>query len=166
MPQPLPDFAAILAALDAHQVRFVLIGGLAMQAQGSDYRTNDVDLFYARDKANLTALVQCLTPYQPRLRTGFDDVPFIFDTGTFKTTINLTLQTDLGAIDLLGEVAGVSSFDEVWERAMPIELYGIPVLVASLDDLIAMKQAAGRPKDQAHLLELRALRHLSDEDAA
>ena len=161
MLQPLPDFAAILAALDEHGVRFVLIGGLAMQVQGSDHRTDDIDIFYARDRGNLSALAASLAPFKPRLRGVPAEVPFVPDVQTFKNTLNLTLETSLGAVDLLGEVAGTTSFDAVWEQAIVIELYGVPVHVASLDDLIAMKQAAGRPKDQSHLLELQALRKLT-----
>lgn len=57
----------------------------------------------------------------------------------------------------------MSSFENMWERAMEINLGGFTVRVASIDDLIAMKQAANRPKDQAHIYKLLALKKLAEE---
>ena len=157
MPESLPDFPNILAALEAAQVRFVLIGGLAMVAHGSAHITVDIDICYARDWDNLAAIVAALKPSNPHLRGAPEGLPFFFDTRTFANVLNLTLATDLGGFDLLGEVSGVTPFDALWERSVVIELEGVAVHVASLDDLIPMKGAAGRPKDQSHLLELKAL---------
>lgn len=158
MPEPLPDFPNILAALEAAQVRYVLIGGLAMVAHGSAHITVDIDICYARDRGNLAALVAAIKPRNPHLRGAPEGLPFFFDTRTFANALNLTLATDVGSVDLLGEVPGVVSFDALWEHSVVIELEGVIVHVASLDDLIAMKEAAGRPKDQLHVLELKALR--------
>lgn len=68
MPESLPDFPNILAALEAAQVRFVLIGGLAMVAHGSAHITVDIDICYARDRDNLAAIVAALKPSNPHLR--------------------------------------------------------------------------------------------------
>ena len=160
MPELLPDFANVLAALEAAQVRFVLIGGLAMVAHGSVHITVDIDVCYARDRANFDALVAALKSSNPHLRGAPEGLPFFFDTRTFANALNLTLATDLGSVDLLGEVPGVASFDALWERSVVIDLEGVLVHVASLEDLIAMKRAAGRTKDQAHLMELEKLREL------
>ncbi len=75
--------------------------------------------------------------------------------------LNITLVTDAGSLDLLGEAPGAGPFEELWERAVVVEIDGSSVRVASVDDLIAMKTAAGRPKDKDHVLELRALRELA-----
>ncbi len=58
------------------------------------------------------------------------------------------------------EIGGVESFDDLRARAVPMDLGGFVVPVASLDDLIAMKRAANRPKDQLHIMELLALKKL------
>jgi len=163
MPESLPDFPNILAALEAAQVRFVLIGGLAMVAHGSAHITVDIDICYARDRDNFSALVAALKPSNPHLRGAPEGLPFFFDTRTFANVLNLTLATDLGGVDLLGEVPGIASFDALWERSVVIELEGVAVHVASLDDPIAMKVAAGRPKDHLHLLELKALRLITQD---
>jgi predicted nucleotidyltransferase len=63
-----------------------------------------------------------------------------------------------------GNVPGVDSFQGLWERSSEKVLFGVPVRVASLEDLIAMKRAAGRAKDQPHLLELERLRSLAAEE--
>jgi predicted nucleotidyltransferase len=166
MPEPLPDFQMpdfqnILAVLEAAQVCFVLIGGLAMMVHGSAHITVDIDICYARDRPNLEALIAALKPRNPHLRGAPEGLPFFFDTRTFANVLNLTLATDIGDVYLLGEVPGVVSFDALWERSIVIELEGIAVHVASLEDLIAMKRAAGRPKDQTHLMELERLRELT-----
>jgi hypothetical protein len=163
--EPLPDFYALLGALHAHHVRFVLIGGLAMIAQGSDAITRDVDIYYARDPDNLTALAQALAPLHPRLRGADENLPFRWDARTLRSGLNFTLSTDAGAIDLLGEAAGAEPFEALWNRSSEMELFGVPVRVASVEQLIAMKRAAGRPKDQVHLLELERLRALQSEAA-
>ena len=142
-----PDFFALLRTLESGGVRFVLIGGLAMIALGSNHVTQDVDIVYARDPENIAALVAVLKPQHPRLRGAPEGLPFIFDVRTFKNMLNMTLTTDAGSIDLLGEAPGAGTFEELWERAVVVELDGSPVRVASVDDLIAMKTAAGRPKD-------------------
>ena len=163
MPETPLDFARVLAALNAGNVRYLLIGGLAMVSHGSAHVTQDVDIFYARDLQNRQALVQALADYHPRLRGVPEGLPFFWDSRTLKDSVNLTLDTDLGAVDLLGEVAGVD-FEAAWERSVVLEIYGLAVHVAALDDLIAMKRAANRQKDQVHLLELEALRRLTQPD--
>ena len=164
MPELLPDFVSVLVALNAARVRFVLIGGLAMVAHGSAHITEDIDICYARDRENLVALVAALTPSNPHLRGAPEGLPFLFDTRTLANAFNLTLATDIGSVDLLGEVPGVGSFDTLWGRSVTLEMGGVLVRVASVDDLIAMKEAAGRLKDQSHVLELRALRKLTAGD--
>lgn len=91
-------------------------------------------------------------------------MPFVWDGGTIFQSSVLTLATDAGAVDLLGEVAGVSSYDKLADDAEVFELYGNDIRVASLEDLIRMKEEANRPKDQLHLLELRALRARQDAE--
>ncbi len=79
---------------------------------------------------------------------------------------NLTLQTDLGDFDILAEPEGIDNFEGLWERATYLPLFGLQVRVASLEDLIAMKRAANRPKDQLHVLELLEIQKLLREEGA
>jgi hypothetical protein len=67
-------------------------------------------------------------------------------------------------VELLGHSAGIGSFDELWERSIEMALEGRSVRVASLDDLLGMKRAAGRPKDFEHIVQLEALKRLLGDE--
>ena len=157
------DLEAILRVLHDAQVRFVVVGGIAMRLHGCAHITEDVDVSYARDRENLKALAQALASHHARLRGVPADLPFVLDEYTFRNVQNLTLQTDLGELDLLAVPDGADSFEGLWERSVEMTLGGFSVRAASVDDLIAMKRAANRPKDQAHLYELLALKKLLED---
>ncbi len=142
-------------------VQYVLIGGLAMQARGSSHLTRDVDVLYSRETSNLTALAHALQPIKPYLRDAPPELPFYLDERLLRATINLTLTTELGELDLLAEAPG-TTYEIALRRSELFELFGVPVRVASLDDLIAMKKAADRPKDKSHLFELLAIKKLQE----
>lgn len=151
------EFQQIISVLSAAGLRFVIVGGIAMRLQGSAHITDDIDFAIARDVDNLEALVKALAPYHPRLRGAPPGLPFFWEVRTLKNIMNITLETDLGSVDLLGEPAGVASFDALWQGATVLERSGIAVRVASIPALIAMKRAAGRPKDLLHLMELEQM---------
>lgn len=155
-----PDFEGVLRLLVQSKVRFVLIGGLAMIARGAANLTQDIDCLYERDPKNIGRLVDALRGSHPRLRTPGEPVPILWDKDFFRNVLNVTLSTDFGPVDLLAEAPGVTGFEELWERSEEMLLFGIRVRVASLDDLIRMKEATGRPKDNQHALQLRALRKI------
>ncbi len=151
------DFQQIIAVLAAAGLRFVIVGGVAMRLQGSAHITDDIDFAVARDTDNLEAVVKALAPYHPSLRGAPPGLPFFWDVRTLRNIMNVTLRMDLGSVDLLGEVAGIASFEQLWNDATAINLDGSPVHVASIPSLIAMKRAAGRPKDLSHLMELEQM---------
>ena len=155
--QQVGEFRQIIAALASAGLRFVIVGGVAMRLQGSAHITDDIDFAVARDPANLEALVKALAPYHPALRGAPPGLPFFWDARTLKNIMNITLRTDLGSVDLLGKLAGAASFEQLWSDAATIDLDGVPVRVASIPSLIAMKRAAGRPKDLLHLMELEQM---------
>ena len=155
--KPDNDFQRIIAALDASGLRFVIIGGIAMRLQGASHITDDIGLAFARDPHSLEALVSALAPYHPRLRGAPAGLLFFWDLRTLQTSVNMTLETDAGSVDLVGEPDGVASFEDLWNGATIMDRQGVQVRVASVEALIAMKRAAGRPKDYGHLLELKRL---------
>ena len=164
MPEGSPDFRPVLAALQSANVRFVLIGGLAMAAHGSDYATQDIDVGYSRDAENIRLISQALAGLHPRLRGFPEGLPFVWDERTVRAAANMTLDTDTSAVDILGDIPGVDSFEGLWARSVVIELYGFAVHVASIADLIAMKRTANRLKDQNHILELLELQKLLEDE--
>jgi len=152
------QFEEILRGLVAHHIDFVLVGGLAGVAHGSAYITSDLDIAYSRASSNIKRLVTYLRSIHAKLRGVPGDLPFVLDEKTFSFTMNFTFQTDLGDLDLLGEMAGVSPYAEVLKYSEVMNLYNMQIKVLSIDGLIQAKKAAGRPKDQMHLQELLALR--------
>jgi hypothetical protein len=147
--------------LAAHEVEFVIVGGVAMTLHGSAYMTFDLDVCYARPNENLRRLAAALSPHSPRPRDLPEALPFVWDASTLRNGMNFTLSTDLGDVDLLGEVKGVGSYNEAREASVIMQLYGYECRVFTLDALIASKRAAGRPKDLLVLPELEALREMS-----
>jgi len=99
-----------------------------------------------------------------RMRGLPPELSSILDERTLKNMTNLTLTTDLGNIDIHTELEGVDNFEGLWERATVISIFDYDVRVASLEDLIAMKRAANRPKDQTHVLELLEIQKLIREE--
>ena len=141
----------------------MIVGGIALLLLGGSHITFDADLAFARDKDNLDHIVDALGPFHPRLRGIDPHLPFIWDAQTVRNSTILTLVTDIGDVDLLGETEGVSSFSELYSRSVEIDLDGERVHVACLEDLLAMKLAANRDKDQRHIFELRALISVQSE---
>ena len=148
----------MLRVLNRHRVAFVLIGGVAARLHGSPSLTGDLDVCYDRGQENLERLAEALKELQARLRGVDEDVPFLLDAKTLKAGSNFTFVTTAGALDVLGAPAGTRGYDELIANAERMDIGGLEVLVADLDDLIRMKLAAGRPKDRIEAEILGALR--------
>ena len=136
-----------------------MIGGFAGRLHGSPTVTNDLDICYARDLDNLERLAVALRELRATLR-GAPSVPFRLEAKTFAAGDHFTFETEAGNLDVLGAPAGVRAMEDLERTAVPMDLDGVAVRVASIDDLIRMKQAAGRPKD---LIEAEVLGALRDE---
>ncbi len=156
------DVAGIISHLIAHRVEFVVIGGQAMRAQGATYITEDLDVCYRRTPQNIAALSAAFAPLHPYMRGAPPGLPFHFDAPTIQAGLNFTLQTDLGDVDVLGEVSGLGNYERVCAHSDELTVFGSKVRVLSLDGLIAAKKAAGRNKDRAHILELEELKKLRE----
>src|SRR5438552_2340375 len=105
------DFARVLQILARHDVKFILIGGLAAIVHGSPRLTFDVDMVYSRGRDNIRRLVEALRPFSPYLRGAAPGLPFVWDEKTVRMGLNFTLVTTLGDVDVLGEVAGGGTFE-------------------------------------------------------
>ena len=156
--EPAFDPLACLRVLVKLGVRFVLIGGYAAALRGSPMMTGDVDICHARDRENLDRLAAALQSLHARLRGAAADVPFLLDARTLAAGDHFTFATDAGPIDCLGAPAGTDGFVDLDAAATEEDLDGLVVRVASLDDLIRMKRAAGRPQDRIAVEWLSALR--------
>ncbi len=153
-----------LKSLTENRVEFVIVGGVAITAHGSAYLTEDLDFCYSRDKTNLKNIVSALSIYQPKPRGFPENLPYIFDETTLRNGTNFTFRTSIGDIDLLGEVAGVGTYNQVVEESEIKFLFGYEVRILSVAGLIKAKSAAGRTKDLLVLPELEALREAANKD--
>lgn len=145
-------------------VEFVVIGGLAAQAHGSTSITRDLDVCVARDLPNLERLAQVLRDVAAVRRGLPADAPAMppLDARTLRAGSLFTLDTAFGSFDILANPDPGFDFETLSRSAVRIDFLGMSLRFASLDDLIAMKRAAGRPKDRVELEILGALREEID----
>lgn len=151
------DFERLLAALNAAQVEYVIIGGFAATIHGSAHVTVDLDIVYGRRKANIERLVAALAPFKPYLRGAPPGLPFHFDVSTVERGLNFTLTTTAGDLDVLGEATGAGTYDALLPRSEPRTVFGFECRFVNLETLIHLKRAAGRPKDFERLAELELI---------
>jgi hypothetical protein len=151
------DFQALLSTLAGHEVAFIVVGGAAAIAHGSSRLTQDLDIVYQRSRANLDRLVGALLEHHPYLRGAPPGLPFLWDRATLERGLNFTLVTSLGDIDLLGEIPGGGTYEDLRAGAIRLSIFDVECLCLSLPQLIRAKRAAGRPRDLEALAELEAI---------
>lgn len=150
----------LLRRLAERRIDFVVIGGIAMILQGSGRNTFDLDLCFATDANNLRLLGEALVELGASLRGVDDDVPFVPDARKLARVDVLTLHTRLGNLDVLRSPSGAPTYARLRAGADVYDIGGIEVRVASVDDLLAMKRAAGRDKDLVDVSELEMIKRL------
>jgi hypothetical protein len=139
------------------EVEFIVIGGWSAILHGSARVTNDLDIYLSRKKENVRRLVVALAPYHPRLRDFSVERPFVRDEAALRNGIIFKFVTDVGCIDLLTEVNGLESFEEVKANAVKVQAFDRTVFTLDLRSLIKAKRATGRAKDLLGLPELEGL---------
>ena len=146
-PDPL-RLRELLKRLVEEEVRFVLVGGLAVNAWGYLRGTQDVDVVPDPDPENLEKLDALLRELGGKVDVsgrllGPDAI------STFLLTGDRTfVRTDLGQVDILQGLPQVPRYEDLQAQAKEIDLDGIPVRVCSLEHLLEMKRASERPRDQ------------------
>lgn len=135
------DLRGLLAALHDGQVRFVLIGGVAVGAHGYVRATEDVDIVPDPSPENVRRLGNALVDMDATLPLA-------------ERSERITLETGKGALDIVQRAPGVPGFAELDSAAVEADLLGVPVRVCSLAHLRAMKQARGASQDLADLERL------------
>lgn len=157
------DPRRIFETFARHHVDYIVIGGLAAIAHGHTRNTRDVDFLAASDSLNLERLASALRDLGARLSgarlSGVDAHLLgidVHDPATLASGANFTMETAAGGLDFFNEVPGAATYEELRARALAVDLGGLVVNVAGRDDLIRMKQAAGRPQDLADIAALTA----------
>jgi len=151
-----------MRVLHKWKVDYVVIGGIAATFQGSTTITRDFDICYSRERANLERLTSALRELDARLRGVDVDVPFQLDAASLRNGLNFTFKTKHGDFDCLGDPGGGFDYELLKRNADEMDVGAWKVMVSSLDDLIAMKRAAGRNKDRIEVENLSALREVRD----
>ena len=154
------DVPELLRRLVSAGVDFVVIGGIAVLLHGYPRMTRDLDIAFAYDSGNLRSLGRVLVDLKAKLRGVDPDLPFAPDEQTLSGIELLTLHTTAGWLDVQRRTPGVDSYESLRRRAERVDLDEFSVMVASLDDLIAMKRAAGRAIDQMDIAALEAIKRL------
>jgi hypothetical protein len=152
----------ILAALARGGVEFVVVGGIAVQAHGYIRGTADVDVVPRPSLLNLSRLAEALADLEAEALRAASPVN-VCDPQLLKRAPLVPLITSSGRLDLINieHLAGAPrSFDELRGRALVVDLHGVEIAVAGLDDLVRMKRAAGRPQD---LIDIGALTRDDEE---
>ncbi len=153
----LTNFPELIRLLASSGVEFIIVGGAAAIVHGSARATKDLDLVYRRTRENVARLVVALASYDPYPRGAPPGLPFKWDEHTIWNGCNFTLITSLGAVDLLGEITGGGSYDDLLPDAVRLQLFGVECWCLRLERLIQVKRAAGRPKDFEAIAELEAI---------
>lgn len=156
---------AALERLMAYGVRFVLIGGAALELHGSGYRTFDIDVVYDATSENIASIVDCLASLEPRLRAGTGEtLPIPWDATFVRNARKLSLTTNAGDVDLFDEVPPSLTYADLFARKLVTQLRsGLTIL--NLEGLQLTKMAANRPKDRLALPEIEAMIEARDRSA-
>lgn len=156
--------------LARHHVECLFVGGIAARAYGAQRLTFDVDCLAQRDPDNLDRLAAAMRELNARLRVeGLSDedairLPVQVSASMLAQMEISTWRTDAGDLDILADMPDSDGrhlrYEELIVRASELDLDGIVLRVAALDDVIASKEWADRPKDRDALGELRTLQRL------
>lgn len=161
MPDPFQP-ARIIETLHRFNVRYILIGGLAAAIHGSPATTNDADVCPDRSFENLDALARALREMDARIRTDAVEGSLAFACDAeflARMDLAVNLTTRYGDFDISYRPAAFTGgYPDLLPHAVTFDIDGVTVLVASLNDIIASKRSADRPKDHATLPILEALR--------
>ena len=163
------DTERVLRALDAAGVEYILIGGVACVMHGAEQTTYDTDVLPSLEAENLERLIHALESLDAGVLVEPDRMKF--EAGDPWETESLRrgghglhdaeawhFTTSAGLVDIVMTAAGVGGFDDHVEKAHELEVFGIRVRLAGLDDLMRSKEFLGRDKDLSVLGQLRKLR--------
>lgn len=155
------DALELFRALGRHEVEYVTVGGVAIQAYGGQRMTQDLDVAIASSRENMERLAAALADVDGRI-LGPDGQrsKSIPSASLLASGDQWHLVTAYGPFDVLTLPAHIGSFADVRARAHDVQLGDLSIPIAHRDDLLRMKRAAGRPQD---LADVRLLESLGDE---
>lgn len=160
MPQ---DDQALLTRLKENGLDFVVIGGVCVVYHGAQIATFDLDICCPFGVENIEKIEAAVSDLHPVHRLTANKLPLERTRDVFPVLKNLYLQTDLGKLDCLGEVAGIGNFNEVLKQSVVAKFAYGEFRFLTFDALIAAKEAAGRDRDLAAVKHLLALKERREQ---
>ncbi len=153
------DPERIVTTLARHGVEYVLVGALAARLQGFPRLTADADIAPATNDENLERLASALVEMDARVFTEGVPEGLAFDCSsrTLANAAMWNLVTDAGRLDIVFKPAGTEGFDELAASAIHFDVFGVRIVVASLEDIIRSKEASDRPQDRQDVAVLREI---------
>lgn len=153
----------LVLRLNRHGCQFVIVGGFGAVSLGCSLVTRDVDVACDLSPVNLLRVWRALDGLHPVHRMTPDRLPFTREQAERDDWNNLYLATDLGQLDLLGEVKGIGNFEQCMANSEPLSISGAEIRVLTLEAMIISKRAMGRPRDLHTVLELEVIRELRNK---
>ncbi len=154
--------------LDRHHVDYLVVGGISTRLHGARRPTKDFDCLPERSRDNLTRLSAAMRELNARLRVAAltdaeaQQLPTRIDATSLQQMQLSTWRTDAGDFDVLADIPDHHGrrvrYEDLAPRSITISVGELSIQVADLDDVIASKEWANRPKDHDALPELRAIR--------
>ena len=148
----------LLSRLNSAGVEYVVVGGVAARLHGSPLTTEDLDVCSPMSEENMARLLQAIGALHAKFRFHPKELPLPADARHLSTFRNINLATDIGKLDVLGEITGVGGFEQVAANTVTIDVNGWPTRVIDLDTLIAAKRAVARNKDKLAIMHLEAVK--------
>jgi hypothetical protein len=146
-----PDFRELLSALNAHSVRYLVVGGYAVMKYSEPRFTKDLDLWISVDPKNARAVYAALrdfgAPLSGLTEKSFSQEGFFYQMGVPPLRV-----------DVMMSLPGMT-FEEAWPRRLMLEVADITIPFVSKEDLIRIKRASGRPQD---LIDAKRLEKATD----
>lgn len=159
------DIRGILAELTGEGVEFLVIGGVAVGFHGYVRATKDIDIVPAPDPANLTRLARLLERLDAEIEGAEEfadgELPDPLDPEALGLGGNWVLRTRLGRLDIMQWIGEDALWEKLAPSAIDVDIDGLPIRIVSYEDLVALKEIAGRPED---LIDLRRLRQARGEE--
>ena len=152
------DVQRLLKTLREFGVEFVVVGGIAVVLHGRQRATFDLDICYDRSQRNARALLRALNALHAHVRGGAGP---LLDFRALQRGDVFAFRTDAGNLDCLAAPDGTTGYEDLAPDAVVADFGDFSVHLASLDDLIRMKEASGqKPRRAKDLDDLEALRFI------
>ncbi len=154
------DYEEFIAALNANEVKYLIVGAHAVAAYGRPRATKVLDVFLDHTPENAERIVQAIRQFFGGIDLGFRESDFL----------DLQWHIQLGVaptrIDLLAKIDGIVDFSAVWKNRIELKFGSVPCHFISEADLIVNKKASGRAQDLADVKALEKIRSLKSKRKA